>query len=266
MSARARRAMGVAAAIVALLGDGGPLGDSPTISGQIHSWTLGATALDVSLNNAHETSDATVTSGTVDATGHFSVILPGAAAVQSSLAATDFSMGYSGCDPNRAVTLSPPTVLSASAQLNVSSTIKNSEGTFTTEGDLTLGASTAPAAKGQYTLDIVYSYFNDDATASGTLLCGAEIITVNVGVSKGWNTLRVVSLGDQTDVSSGPPPSAAVWTSSLTMCANDADCGQEPCDLTVGLCELCVDSGDNAESGNDCCNQTSADTGAVVCD
>jgi hypothetical protein len=263
----ARRAM-AAAAIVALVGgcgDGGPLGDSPTISGQIRSWTLGATALDVSLNNAHETSDATVTSGTVDATGHFSVTLPAAAAVQGSLAATDFSMGYSGCDANSAVTLSPPTVLSASAQLNVSSTIKNSEGTFTTEGDLTLGA-TAPAAKGQYTLNIVYGYFNDDATASGTLLCGAEIITVNVGVRKGWNTLRVVSLGDQTDVSSGPPPSAAVWTSSLTTCASDADCSQEPCDLTFGLCEPCVDSGDNAERSNDCCTPTSANTGAVVCD
>jgi hypothetical protein len=264
---RARWAM-EAAAIVALLGgcgDGGPLGDSPTISGQVQSWTLGATALDVSLDSAHETSDATVTSGTVDATGHFSVTLPGAAAVASSLAATDFSMGYSGCDPSTSVTLSPPTVLSASAQLNVSSTTKNSGGTFTSEGELTLGA-TAPAATGQYTLSVVYSYFDEDATASGTLLCGPEIITVNVDVSKGWNSLRVVSLGDQTDVSSGPPPSAAAWTSSLTTCTSDADCSQEPCDLTLGVCWPCVDSGDQADSSNDCCNPTSAGTGAVVCD
>ncbi len=257
-----------AAAIVALLGgcsDGGPLGDSPTISGQVQGWTLGATALDVSLDNAHETTNATVTSGTVDTTGHFSITLPGAAAVASSLGATDFSMDYSGCDSNSPVTLSPPTVLSASAQFNVSSTTKNSEGTFTTEGELTRGA-TAPAANGQYTLNIVYSYFNEDATASGTLLCGAELITVSVAVQKGWNTLRVVSLGDRTDVSSGPPPSAAVWTSDLTTCASDAGCSHEPCDLTFGLCEPCVDSGDKAESSNDCCNPTSAGTGAVVCD
>jgi hypothetical protein len=213
----AKKAMG-AAALVALLGgcgDGAALGDSPTLTGQVQSWALGATTIGVSLDNAHETTNQVVASGTLDATGQFSVTLPGAAAVESSLAATDFSMGNGGCDPSYSVTLSPATLRSATAQFNVSSTTHTSAGTFTTEGDLTLGA-TAPSANGPYGLTILYAYFSADGTASGKLLCGAGTTTVNIDVSEGWNTLRVVTLGNDTDVSSGPPPSAAVWTSSLT--------------------------------------------------
>ncbi len=253
--------------MIALLGgcgDGGALGDSTTVTGQIQAWTQGAATLDLQVL----ASSQPLSSAPVDSTGHFSVILPGSSALSTSRVTPDFSLGHGPCEGTVAV--SPATALSTQALFEVSVTGKTDDDTYTDIGDVLLSATAPGKMEQQYALSILYAYFSEDASASGTLSCGPWSTTVHVDVSQGWNTLRAVSLGYQVDVSSGPPPSAAVWTSDLfdvggDECTSDDDCGLDICDLSEASCTVCVISGNQAESSVDCCNPTAEGTGNVLC-
>jgi hypothetical protein len=244
-----RPAMGAmaATALVALAsgcGNGSALGDSPTVSGRIQGWTQGKATLDVWLGD----SSTPAVSAPIDAAGNFSVTLPGAAAVAGSLGSAG---GFS--DPN-----GPGGATDCGAALvtpnGVQDTIAGfSWSTSTVEGVVTLGAGATTDA-GQYTLDVLYAYFNGGAS----VLCnvgGPSDQTGSYDVSEGWNTLLLVGNAGTSDVSPGPPPSAAQWTASepcsLQSCAQDSDCCTGVCDS--GSCS-CLESGSSCSTNASCCS------------
>jgi hypothetical protein len=188
---------------------GGALGDSPVVSGQIASWTLG-TGWTMQVDISGASTSAPVT-GPIDGAGSFSVTLPGSATLGSSLgAANEFPNPCPSSVGSGQVDASPSTVRGAAATFTA---LKDTGCGDVSAAPVTLGVTTPDNS---YSLGVSYVYFDEDATASGTLPCGGITSTVDVSVSKGWNTLLILDAPHQGWYETSlPPPAAATWTAAL---------------------------------------------------
>lgn len=227
---------------------GGSLGDRPTVGGQIQDWAS-------LLGSAPGTMQVRVgtrgtASGSIDSKGNFAVTLPGADDLMGSLTPPAFSMGPAGCTGQ--IRFSPTTVLSAVADFQAES---SSAGYGLSAGLVSESTS------------VLYAFFDQDASASGTLSCPvgpagspAASVSMNLGVSKGWNNLLLDYNQDggirNVTEPQGVLPMALRWSLFVynnpigTPCFASVDCVSGQC----GNDDRCECSNSGCTEDADCCN------------
>ena len=184
-------------------GGNGSLGDQPVLSGQFQNWDKGA---GYTLQATIATSTAmnmTLSSAPIDASGNFSITLPGAAALAPYLQEQhlDPSKPIPGCT-SVDLHISPQDVAAAILVL------KAVNGSSTLNVDYNDGL--APA-----TNVVTYTYVDRDIDETGNVSCTINTTSfaesINIHFGTGWNAELLSSAGSNITVTSGTVPDSVKW-------------------------------------------------------
>lgn len=206
-------------------GSSGSLGDSPTISGAVQGWTLGAGySLQAELVNGPLTQQQRVlATGTIDPQGAFSITLPGTAVMNQYVQSQSIVVtANSGCNGMLVggVTVSPDPLQAIKVYFYaVQGTTRKRISQIGFNYMATAQSST------QSSTQVGYYYSLATSTASGQVSCttstGTVRAAVSIGMVPGWNALVTEAFAEKqntgttngsTSMYSGTAPGQAQWT------------------------------------------------------
>jgi hypothetical protein len=213
---RARIVAALGSLALSACGSGdGSLGDSPTFSGQIDSYTQGAGfTLQAIIPTTTSPFTKIIAMAPIDASGNFSITLPGSATVTPYL----FQQHYDGSTPpikgcTATLMISPADFATTTVQFKA----VNGNTTLTvTRSNGGAGTTASPGIGINYIYsDRELSENGQEACPANTLGTAAETINVAAHYKTGWNTIVISSVGDSNQQtlseSTGSEPGGMKW-------------------------------------------------------
>jgi hypothetical protein len=190
---------------------GGSLGDQPTLTGQIDAWNKGSGYTLQAFFLGGTSSSAPIATAPIDASGNFSIVLPGSAIVTPLLKVQHV-------DPSQL-----PSACSGSVQIDPQDFGSGSLSLKAVSGTSTLSVSHTASADTSLTSSVLYSYVDRDVSESGEITCKASAMSsastktsINAHLRTGWNRVVLEVLSVASDLTSikeydGAPPDGVKW-------------------------------------------------------